>query len=174
MSSIRITIDGAEGTFAPGVTAAQAVQALHAQPQTVLCVQRGGVCMELGETLTEDCTLRALRYQDEEGRRAYERSLRFLFLLSMKRLYPGRKVRMLNSVGYGLYIRLTEGEMSAEMAEALERDMHALVEQDLPFLRETWTREEAIAYFEKEGWLDQAELMQYRSLDSITMYRIGE
>ena len=175
MAGIRLTISGHEAVFASGTTAGEAVKALLPceEARRVLCVQRGGECLELGERLCEDTTLIPLTYEHEEGRRVYERSLRFLFLLSMKRLYPDKKVRMLNSVGYGLNIRLTEGEMGHDMAAAIERDMHELAAQDLPFERESWTREEAIAYFEKEGWLDKAELLRYRSRNVITMYRIG-
>ena len=172
---IRITIDGKQGTFASGVSVAQAVQALLSDraPQ-VLCTMRGGVCVELNELLENDAELSTLTYQQEEGRRVYERSLRFLFLLSMKRLYPGKKVRMMHSVGHGLYVRLTDGDMGHDMARAIENDMRELAAQDLPFEKEIWTREEAIAYFEKEGWLDKAELLRYRPSRQITMYRIGD
>ena len=54
-----------------------------------------------------------------------------------------------------------------------EEDMRELVRQDLPFQKEEWTREEAIAYFENEGWLDKAQLLRYRPQQSIRMYRIG-
>lgn len=128
------------------------------QAERVLCAMQGGICVELSDPLTEDCVLEPLTYQDEEGRRVYERSLRFLFLLSLKRLYPEKRARMLNSVGYGLYLRLLNGEIGHEMARAIEEDMRELVRQDLPFQKEEWTREEAIAYFENEGWLDKAQL----------------
>lgn len=172
---IRITIDGRQGTFEPGVQAAEAVRALLPEraPQ-VLCTMHGGVCVELGETLEQDTELTTLTYQDEEGRRVYERSLRFLFLLSMKRLYPGRHVRMMHSVGHGLYVRLTNGDMGHDMARAIEADMREIAAQDLPFEKESWTREEAIACFEKEGWMDKAELLRYRPSRQITMYRIGD
>ena len=172
---ISVTLTPYRGDFAQGVTVREVVNELLPAPEAsrVLCVQRGGVCLELSEVLSADAVLTPLTYQDEEGRRVYERSLRFLFLLSMKRLYPDKKVRMLNSVGHGLYIRLTEGEMGHDLARALEKDMHQLVEEDLPFVRETWSRADAIAYFEKEGWLDKAELLRYRPRDTITMYRIG-
>ena len=171
---IRITLDEKQGSFAPGVRVGEAVRALLPEraPQ-VLCTMRGGVCMELNEPLEKDAELTSLTYQHEEGRRIYERSLRFLFLLSMKRLYPGKKVRMMHSVGHGLYIRLTEGDMGHDMARAIEADMREIAAQDLPFQKEIWTREEAIAYFEKEGWLDKAELLRYRPSRQITMYRIG-
>ena len=172
---IHITIGERTEAFAPGTTAGQAVRALlpAEQAERVLCAMQGGICVELSDPLTEDCVLEPLTYQDEEGRRVYERSLRFLFLLSLKRLYPDKRARMLNSVGYGLYLRLLNGEIGHEMARAIEEDMRELVRQDLPFQKEEWTREEAIAYFENEGWLDKAQLLRYRPQQSIRMYRIG-
>ena len=172
---IHITIGERTEAFAPGTTAGQAVRALlpAERAERVLCAMRGGVCVELSDPLAEDCVLEPLTYQDEEGRRVYERSLRFLFLLSLKRLYPDKRARMLNSVGYGLYLRLLDGEIGHEMARAIEEDMRELVRQNLPFQKEEWTREEAIAYFENEGWLDKARLLRYRPQQSIRMYRIG-
>ena len=173
--TIRVAALGQEGTFAAGISVGEALKALlpASQAGEALCAMRGGECLELNERLEADACLLPLTYRDEEGRRVYERSLRFLFLLSLKRLYPGRRVRMLNSVGYGLYMRLTDGDMGHEMARAIEEDMRELVKQDLPFHKERWTREQAIAYFEKEGWMDKAELLRYRPQEKITMYRIG-
>jgi len=170
--TIRVTIEGKTAVLESGCTVLDAARAALTKPDEVLCAMRGGVCLELNEVLKDDCTLTPLTYRDEEGRRMYERTLRFLFLLSMKRLYPDRRVRMLNSVGHGLYIRLMDGEMGHDMARAVEADMKALVEADLPFAKEEWTREEAIAHFEKEGWMDKAELLRYRPSRKITMYRI--
>ena len=172
---IHITMGAQSGDFASGTTAGQAIRAMlpAGQAERVLCAMQGGICVELSDPLTEDCVLEPLTYQDEEGRRVYERSLRFLFLLSLKRLYPEKRARMLNSVGYGLYLRLLNGEIGHEMARAIEEDMRELVRQDLPFQKEEWTREEAIAYFENEGWLDKAQLLRYRPQQSIRMYRIG-
>ncbi len=173
--TIRVSVPQRAGTFDAGISVGEALKALlpAAQARETLCVMRGGECLELNERLKADASLVPLTYRDEEGRRVYERSLRFLFLLSLKRLYPGRRVRMLNSVGYGLYMRLTDGNMDHEMARAIEEDMRELVKQDLPFQKESWTREQAIAYFEKEGWTDKAELLRYRPQEKITMYRIG-
>ncbi len=166
---IHITMGAQSGDFASGTTAGQAIRAMlpAEQAERVLCAMQGGICVELSDPLTEDCVLEPLTYQDEEGRRVYERSLRFLFLLSLKRLYPDKRARMLNSVGYGLYLRLLNGEIGHEMARAIEEDMRELVRQDLPFQKEEWTREEAIAYFENEGWLDKAQLLRYRPQQSI-------
>ena len=120
---IQVAIDGKQGTFVPGVQVSEAVRALLPEgADQVLCTMRGGVCVELGERLEKDTELKTLTYRDEEGRRVYERSLRFLFLLSLRRLYPGKNVRMLHSVGHGLYMRLTEGDMGHDMARAIEAE----------------------------------------------------
>ena len=97
---IHITMGAQSGDFASGTTAGQAIRAMlpAGQAERVLCAMQGGICVELSDPLTEDCVLEPLTYQDEEGRRVYERSLRFLFLLSLKRLYPDKRARMLLSL----------------------------------------------------------------------------
>ena len=172
---LRVSVDGRRDAFPKGSTVRDAIERLWPEKaEAALCALHGGVCLELNERLTEDCDLRVLTYQDEEGRRVYERSLRFLFLLSMKRLYPQKRVRILNSVGYGVYLRVLGEDMDRAMIAALEQDMRALAAQNLPFEKERWTREQAIAYFEQAGYPDKADILRYRPVDSITMYRIGE
>ena len=176
MPTIRVTVEGKTAELMSGATLLEALRALLAPSRVgnVLCALRGGVCMELSEPLTADCELTPITYRDEEGRRVYERTLRFLFLLSAKRLYPKLRIRMLNSVGHGLYIRALVKDLMHEDVEAIERDMRELVKQDVPFLKEIWSREDAIQYFQKEGWHDEAGLMRYRPNEKITMYRIGD
>jgi uridine kinase len=140
----------------------------------LLCLMRGGSCLELSAPLYEDCALTGLTYADEEGRRVYERSLRFLLLLSMKRLFPGKRVRILNSVGYGVYLRVLGEDMDHAMVRALEAEMRSLAKQNLPFTRELWTREQAIQYFADNGYPDKAEILRYRPHQTIAMYAIGD
>jgi len=174
-SLVRVSLDGQEDFFPKGMPLLEILKRLLPKraPQ-VLCCLCGGLCVELGQPIDRDCCLTSLTYLDEEGRRIYERSLRFLLLLSMRRLYPDKNVRILNSVGYGVYLRLLEAEMTHEMVRALEEDMRNLVAQDLPFEKETWSREKAIRYFESVGWPDKARILAYRPQETITMYRIGE
>lgn len=171
---IQINMMEHSASFEQPVTAAEALQALLPanEASAVLGVMRDGECLELNQLISESCTLSPLTYSDEEGRRIHERSLRFLFLLSLKRLYPGKRARMLNSVGHGLYVCLPGESFSPEMVRAIEKDMQELIGQNLPFRKESWNREDAIAYFEKEGWTDKAELLRYRPRKTITMYRV--
>ena len=173
-SVVRISMNGRVDAFPKGILLGDAVERLLPEiAERVLCALRGGICVELGEAIEEDSVFTALTYQDEEGRRVYERSLRFLLLASMNRLYPGQDIRVLNSVGYGVYMELSEGEFTHEMTRALEDDMRSLVMEDLPFKKEIWPIERAIEYFREKGWKDKEEILKYRPYPQIAMYRMG-
>lgn len=81
-SVIRVTLDGKTDAFPRNTTIKAVTERLldALAAAATLGVMRGGVCMELNEPLTKDCELTSLSYRDEEGRRIYERSLRFLML----------------------------------------------------------------------------------------------
>ncbi len=174
--TIHITLANQTLTLPKGTLLMAALQQLCPEDMAqrrILAAMSGGQVIELSQPLEKDADLTLLTYQDEEGRRLYERSLRFLFLASMKRLFPGQRVRMQHSIGHGLYIQPQEGSLTHGDVRALETDMRSLTAQNLPFAKETWTRQEAIAHFESEGWLDKAELLRYRPRDTMTMYRMG-
>ena len=170
---VRVTVSGQTGAFEKGTRVIDVLRRLVPdQEEATLAVLRGGECMALNAPVDTDCELKPVTYQDEEGRRVYERSLRFLFLMCMRRLYPDKRVRILNSVGYGLYLRVLGSDMDHAMVEALEAEMNRLVAADLPFVRERWTLSQALAYFERENYPDKVKILRYRSKPEISMYHV--
>ncbi|MCE5343045.1 MAG: nucleoside kinase [Eubacteriales bacterium] len=173
-ATIRIAYHGQNATFPAGISALAAIRQLSGgQTEGLLCAMNGGVCLDLNAPLEQSAELEGLTYQDEEGRRVYERSLRFLLLLAMHRLFPEMRVRILNSIGYGVYLRALGTEMDHATVHAVEAEMRRLVREDLPFEKEVWTREQAIAYFGNHNYPDKAEILAYRPEETIPMYRIG-
>ena len=160
--------------FSAPVTVREAISALAPEslPDALGCFCGGGV-MELNQPVEKDCTLHPITFQNEEGRRIYERSLRFILLLAMHRVLPGEHLRIEHSIGYGLYMRVLEREMDAGTLAALEKEMRRIVREDLPFKKETWTREEAIRYFARTGHEDKTRLLAYRPYDFFHVYRCG-
>ena len=133
----------------------------------------GGKSLELTERLTSSCVLHPITFQNEEGRRIYERSLRFVMLLAVKRVLPGLHVRIEHSIGYGVYMRFLERPATEEDARRLQKEMEKIVTEDLPFIREQWSREAAIEYFGKVGEEDKMRLLTYRPYDYFNVYRCG-
>ncbi len=135
----------------------------------------GGRALELTAEIDESCALHPITFQNEEGRRIYERTVRFVLLLAVKRLLgEGYHVRIEHSIGYGLYMRLMEKEMDAETVVQLEAEMQRIVDADWPLLRHQWTREEAIRYFQMQGQEEKVRLLAYRPYDYFPVYVCGD
>ena len=133
----------------------------------------GGQALELTETVEKDCELHPITFQNEEGRRIYERSLRFVLLLALHRVLPESDVRIEHSIGYGVYMRLLDRDSDEPTVSALQKEMEAIVREDLPFRREVWSREKAIDYFMKIGRVDKTRLLAYRPYDYFPIYQCG-
>ena len=158
--------------FSEGATVQTCLKALDAFPCGTLAALSGGVVRELNEPLRFDCELVPLTLEHEEGRRVYERSLRFVMLLALRHLFPYQQVRIEYSVGYGVFVHLPGIELHRQDIVRLENEMRRIVDLDLVFTRRQWTREDAIRYFEEEKQPDKVELLRRRPVPTITMYSI--
>ena len=155
-----------------GTSASDCLKALDAFPRGTLAALKGGVAMELNEPIREDCALMPLTLEHEEGRRIYERSLRFVMLLALKHLFPYEQVRIEYSVGYGVFVRLPGRNLHRQDLVRIENEMRRLIDLDLPFEKKRWTREDAIDYFAEEQQPDKVELLERRRAPYFTMYSI--
>lgn len=123
--------------------------------------------------MPDGSVLTTLTLHHDEGRRIYERSLRFVMLLAVRRLYPGQQVRIEFSAGKGVFVRLPGVCMDDDTITALEHEMTAIIAADEPFVRAQWTTQQALAYFEQDGQADKAALFRHRTAPCITMYGCG-
>ena len=133
----------------------------------------GGQALELTQRVEQSCALHPITFQNEEGRRIYERSLRFVLLLAMHRVMPESDVRIEHSIGYGVYMRLLDRDADQQTVDTLQAEMETIVAEDLPFTRERWSRDRAIAYFMETGHVDKTRLLAYRPYDYFPMYLCG-
>ena len=140
----------------------------------ILAVRVGGETLPLTTAPHEGDCAQGITLTDAEGGLIYERSLRFVFLLAMRQLYPDCRVRLEHSVGRGVYgtvsgLLLTEGRL-----EEIKARMRDIIARDLPFERVEMSREQAIAYFEQCGESDKVRLLRYRPSERFTLYRAGD
>ena len=157
-----------------GMPVMQCLRAFSVDMQGVLAIQQGGRVLELTDVITREGEIRPLTLADEEGRRIYERSLRFVALLAFRRLMPGQQVRIEYSVGGGVFLHAPGRELTAEDAETIRREMQRIVEADLPFDKREWSLDDAIAYFEEDGQPDKVELLKRRTVPFFNLYQCGD
>lgn len=168
-----ITVEGNVRAFAPGTDVETIFNAFFpSRSPRPVAASLGGRVRQLDWAPEADCELGVLTYADEEGRRVYERSLRFLLLLALRDELPDVSVRIEQSVGYGVYIEV-RAPISEETVRRIEERMKALRDQRLPLIRERWSREKAIRHFETEGQADTVRLLRYRQQDYFDVYSCG-
>ena len=134
-----------------------------------------GVCIQgrthsLNAQVEEYAYARILTYADEEGRRIYERSLQFMFLAAVSRLYPDAHVRIEHSFGQGLYISISGMAVTEEWLAAVEGQMRRMAAEDLPIGRLDMSTSAAARYFEQTGQVNRLRILGYREMKTITMY----
>ena len=139
-----------------------------------LGVQVGGETLSLNEPAQEGAEATILTYESNEGRLIYERSLRFVFLLAVRQLYPDRRVRLEHSLGSGVYAVVTgETALTPQMVHRIEERMREIIAADMPFERHSVTRAQAIAHFEAAGQQDKVDLLRYRPYEYFQLYSLG-
>ncbi|WP_109259529.1 threonine--tRNA ligase [Hyphobacterium indicum] len=95
---------------------------------------------------------------------------------AVQELFPGTQVTIGPAIEDGFYYDFARDEpFSTEDFEAIEKRMAEIVDRDLPFVREVWDRDDAIAHFESIGEKYKAELISDLPEDEvITIYRQGD
>ena len=171
---MKITCGNITKDIEKGATVMQCLRALETDVSGVLAVQQGGRVLELTDVILREGEIRPLTLRDEEGRRIYERSLRFVALLAFRRLMPGQAVRIEYSVGGGVFLHTPGHELTEEEVTAVEAEMRCIVAEDLPFDKQEWSLDDAIAYFEEDGQADKVELLKRRTVPFFNMYSCGE
>ncbi|MBR5110973.1 MAG: nucleoside kinase [Clostridia bacterium] len=169
-----ISMLGKEHAFSAPTTVQSIIAAMAPEyEKTALGCFCGGKALELNTVIDSGCSLHPITFQNEEGRRMYERSLRFILLLALNRVLPESDVRIEHSIGYGVYMRLLDREATQEIVDSLQAEMEKITKENMPFIRETWSRERAIAYFMETGHLDKTRLLAYRPYDYFPVYLCG-
>ncbi len=163
---MQIRIDGIDLDIEQGVCLADAIEAAGLASASLcdmpLAAMIGGEIFNLNYVPKRECTLRLLRYRDEEGRRVYERTLQFIFIMAVRRLFPQSRVVVQYSLGAGVYISiektpaLCDGDVMAICGE-----MRRIAELDLRFERKRMSIADAIDFFMRDGQTDKAKLLRW-------------
>ncbi|HPC05779.1 MAG TPA: nucleoside kinase [Anaerolineaceae bacterium] len=135
-----------------------------------------GHLRELTYPVKQDGQATLLSMEDSDGARIYRRSLVFLLEVAFRSCFPEGGLTIDHSVssgGYYCQVSNLKG-FGQEELDRIKAAMQVLVDQDVPFVRETVPLEEAIAYFKAAGKDDKVRLLKYRKRKDLVLYRAGE
>ncbi|MDO5022341.1 MAG: nucleoside kinase [Eubacteriales bacterium] len=171
---MNISLDGQKKEYKVPLSLAQIIEDMAPDKMHIaMGVRDGGRIRELNYRITKDSELFLLTYKDEEGRRIYERSLRFVLLIAAKRAFPHAKVRIEHSVGEGIYIVFEDWRLYPNDVKHLEGVMRDIIKEDLPFVKRRLSKKEAIEYFSATGDEEKSRLLAYRPYEHFNVYECG-
>ncbi|MEZ3433180.1 MAG: threonine--tRNA ligase [Lachnospiraceae bacterium] len=135
-----------------------------------------GELVDLRTVVDEDSELEILTFDSEDGKGAFFHTTSHIMAQAVKRLYPETKLAIGPSIENGFYYDLDrETPFAAEDLEKIEAEMKKIVKENLPIVRFTKSREDAIAYFKEKDEPYKVELIEDLPEDEeISFYSQGE
>lgn len=167
---MNITCIGKTKELTAGMRVRQCLSAFLDDMTGILAVQQRGKVLEMDDPVREEGEMIPLTLETEEGRRIYERSVRFVLLLAMRKVLPGQRVRLEYSVGGGVFLRTPGHDLTEQETRRVAETMRVYIQQDLPFEKREWSLDDAIGYFSDQGQKDKVELLSRRPLPFFNMY----
>ncbi|MDO4487231.1 MAG: nucleoside kinase [Bacillota bacterium] len=147
-------------------------------PYRILIARVNGRDEELDCMIEEDASVELLDMRTHSANLAYQHTLSLIYLKAVKDVIGDCSVEIENSLNKGLYTEIkTPVAVTEEQVRAVEARMHQLVEDDVPVVKELYSREEAVGiwekynYPEKSGLLERATDLEEAKFYSIEGYR---
>ncbi|MGN6184957.1 MAG: threonine--tRNA ligase [Thermoanaerobaculia bacterium] len=112
----------------------------------------------------------------EDGIDTIRHSTAHLMAMAVQELFPGTQVTIGPVIENGFYYDFgTDRPFAEDDLRRIEEKMQEIVKRDLPVKREVWSREEAIATFEKLGETYKVDIIKGIPGDEpLSVYRQGE
>ena len=169
--------DGSEREYDAPVTVWKAAQDIGEGLARAACVgEVNGQVVDLRYEMTQDCDLRILTFEDEEGRAAFRHTASHILAQAVKRLYPETKLAIGPAIQDGFYYDFEfESPISNDDMEQIEKEMKKIVEEKEEIRRYTLTREQALGLMRSRREPYKVELIEdLPEGEEISFYEQGE
>ena len=134
-------------------------------PYTILAAKVNNKFEDLTYELFEDCNLELLDMRTQAANLIYQYSLSLIYLKAVYDCLGNVKVEIQNSLNKGLYTEIkTEKPVTARQVHAIEKRMTEIVKEDIPFVKEVVSREEAMDILAQDGLKEKPRILS-ESLD---------
>lgn len=149
--------------------------------EACLAVLCAGELLDLRTPLQEGMRLHLVCRGSEIARQMKEKTLCFLMVATVKKLYPQLQERIEHGIDNGIYCEFDPKGLSPQQIDALRDEMRRMIAQALPIGRRYVKKEEAVRYFKELHMEDKAENIAHRrealcpidTLDTVDDYFYG-
>src|SRR4051794_19743121 len=166
MSEISVTLpDGSSRAMAAGSTPADvAAQISPRLAKAAVAAVVNGKLVDLTFSLNEDASVRVVTADSPEALPLVRHSTAHLLAAAVTNLFPGTQCGIGPATDEGFYYDfVVERPFVPEDLENIEKKMRELAARDLPYAREIWPRDEALAYFAGKGEPLKVQLIEEKT-----------
>ncbi len=169
--------DGKTREYTAGVTGYEIADSIaKSLAKAAVAVKINGELSDLSLPITESSTIAIVKREDAEGLELIRHDAAHVMAEAVQKLFPGTQVTIGPTVENGFYYDFFRNQpFTTEDFEAIEAEMRRIVERGDAFVREVWSREDAIAYFKAKGENFKVELIQdLPGTEDIKIYKQGD
>ena len=174
---VTVTIEGNKKQYPIG-TAYEVIAAEYQDKYDGLIglVAVDGKIKELFKQVKKDCEISFFTLKDDVGNKTYVRTATMLFLKAVSDVFGdnvAQTARVEFAVKNGTYIAAPDKlTASAENAEKIKNRMKELQEKAVPFMKDSYYMDDAMALFKEKGMKDKERLFRYRRSSMVNIYEI--
>ncbi|MHB1042297.1 MAG: threonine--tRNA ligase [Eubacteriales bacterium] len=169
--------DGAAREFERGATLRAIAGEIGPRlAKEALAAKVNGRVVDLSTPLNQDAAVEFVTFDSGEGAEVYRHSSSHVLAQAVKRLFPGTRLAIGPAIAEGFYYDFDPAEnFTPEDLPKIEREMEAIIKEDLPIERFELPRGEALKMFGEAGENYKVELIEDLPEDAvISCYRQGE
>ena len=158
------------------MTLLELAQAVQKKGEPLIVAARvDNVLRDLQTPVGDFHTIELVDTKSEFGRRIYRRSVVFLFIMTVRELYPEAEVVVQFTAHKGLYCAIQSPfDVTESVVRALEQRMREIVAENRPIVKKRLQREEVVQLFKKSEQIEKANLVMSLETEKASLYYCGE
>lgn len=170
---VKITFpDGSVEEWKKGVTPLEIAKSIGTRLlKDALAAKVNDRLVDLNYEIQEDCKLKILTFDDEDGKRIYWHSSSHILAIAVKKLFPNVKLAIGPAIDQGFYYDF-EGKFKDEDLVRIEEEIRKVIKEDMPFERKEVTKAKAKELFSKEKF--KTELINGIEGNKVSIYKTGD
>lgn len=141
----------------------------------IIVVKIGEKLLDLKSVIKESGELKEITFFDTEGKEVYWHSTAHIMASAVKRLFPDVKVTIGPAIDDGFYYDFDrEKSFSEEDLVVIEKEMKKIIDEEIDFIREEISKNDAIKLFKDSGEYYKIEIINEITDNYVSIYRTGE
>jgi threonyl-tRNA synthetase len=178
LDTIEIKLpDGSARSFPRGVSGTTIAAAIGpGLAKSALAVKIDGHVQDLDLPIDRDADVAIVTRASPEALELIRHDAAHVLAEAVQKLYPGTQVTIGPSIENGFYYDFARDQpFTPDDLVKIEAEMHRVVQDNAPIVREVWDRQDAIDYFKSKGEFFKAELIEgFPESEPTTVYRQGD